>query len=216
MQSLKNVSGKWIQSQRSVKLKWDADGSNDRFIHVFGINNVDGRNTLDVNCLANKDLKYSSGSDMLSILIRIPGEIGCVMKKQFLLFSTHDNNWDRDNIERIINNDLEKEKYISTAIIGNAQVDYYLKTKRQKDLQAVSIVLNSDADISNNILGYTYRCGNKLIRISFPGTISGNMKKSEYGPILIPAGESLSIIQLDQQLSGNIVVKQVKKPFFGG
>lgn len=208
MNPLLNVFGAWNRSDQSVLFRWEANGSNDRYIHVLGISEGNGTLRIDPKCYMQKDMRFAAGSNMLSISVRLSGGVNGVRGRQFLVFSTDEGGWNENELEAVMNDPSRRSHFVITVIIGHAQLTYSVRNRRVNSARVVSFVLRSSVAIAENVIGYRYMCGDKEICLPFPGAIPGGNKKIKTGEILIPAGSVVQVTPVDQRFNRNFDIRK--------
>lgn len=214
MKTLQGISGVWAQSQQMVTFKWQPDGSNNRYVHIIGLTENNGKLQLDDNCYTEKDLKFAMGKEMLTISISVNSGAASISKKGFFAFSTLDSYWDRGEVQTIINKSGWNSPYVVAVAIGHASLQYGLISKRAGLARSVTFVLSSTSGVPEGVLGYRYQCGDTEITLPFPGDIPAGKKRVKYGPILIPFDSEIKPIPMNEQYTSNVDIQ--RKTMLGG
>ena len=102
--------------------------------------------------------------------------------------------------------------YMTKVMMGRANIAFIVQNSTSDNTKTVKIILKSDSDISEGVLGYKYVVDNCEIITAFPGTVSRG--KTVYPPVLIPKGCDLSVVPMESQFSGNLFIEAKKNRLF--
>lgn len=207
MQPLNKVAGIWLNDRQMVQFTWEPSDNNDRYIRVFGVVETETGLRIDSRCYADKDLRTSAGVDMFSIAVRVTNGTNGVSRRQFFLCSSDAQSFNQQELDELLKN-KSATPYLSSVIIGHAQLQVWIKRRRAGIATAISISLRSSVDIANGILGYKYICGDKEICLPFPERVVGGRQKVRFGSMLIPTGNDIYVVTMDNRFSSNIDIKK--------
>lgn len=211
MRPVKGIVGKWIPSRQMLQFHWEAEAlQNDRYIYFVEIKSDGNKMRVDSNSVWLFDSRDPQNPSLSDKYIKLSGSgAGRVMLKKFFVYST-DTSSDR-NEEVILNECAGNCKYLVDVLTGTAQIEYSMKSSEIKNSKIVGIELNSDNNIGEGIIGYSYKLDNVLIKHSFPAIPRGNTK---YPDIAIPSNCVLRIVPFEERYAGNMSIKEKKKSLF--
>lgn len=211
MRPVKGIVGKWIPARQMLQFHWEAETlKNDRYIYFVEIKNDGGKMRTDLNSVWLFDSRDPKNPSLSDKYIKLNGNgSGKMMLKKFCVYST-DTSSDR-NEEVILNECSKDSNYLVDVLSGTAQIEYSIKTNEVKNTKIVGIELNSDTNIGEGIIGYSYKLDNIVIKHSFPAISKGNTK---YPDIAIPANSILRIVPYEDKYAGNISITEKKKSLF--